>query len=91
MNAQTTIDLTRQAMMMCLVIGAPVLVVGMVVGLLIGFLQALTQVQDQTVSFVPKILAMAVALAFTLPWLFHKLAGYTVELFSTIPDRIAGG
>ena len=48
MNAQTTIDLTREAMMMCLIIGAPVLLVGMAVGLLIGFLQALTQVQDQT-------------------------------------------
>lgn len=91
MNAQTTIDLTREAMMMCLIIGAPVLLVGMAVGLLIGFLQALTQVQDQTVSFVPKLLAMAVALAFTLPWIFQKLVGYSADLFSRIPERIAGG
>ena len=91
MDAQTTVDLTRQAMTICLIIGAPVLIVGMVVGLLIGFLQALTQVQDQTVSFVPKILAMALTLAFTLPWIFQKLAGYSIELFSTIPERISGG
>ncbi len=91
MNTETTIDLTREAMMMCLMIGAPVLVVGMVVGLLIGFLQALTQVQDQTVSFVPKLLAMAVALAFTLPWILQKLIGYSTELFANIPERISGG
>ena len=91
MDAVTVVDLTRNAMLMCLIIGAPVLLVGMLVGLLIGFLQALTQVQDQTVSFVPKILAMAVTLAFTLPWIFQKLVTYSTELFSNIPDRIAGG
>jgi len=91
MDVTTTIDLTRQAMVICLTIGAPVLIVGMLAGLLIGFLQALTQVQDQTVSFVPKLLAMAIALAFTLPWIMQKLVSYSTELFSTIPDRIAGG
>jgi len=91
MDVSSTVDLTRQAMMMCLMIGAPVLLVGMIVGLLVGFLQALTQVQDQTVSFVPKLLAMAVALAFTLPWVLQKLVGYSEELITNIPQRIFGG
>ncbi|PQO34825.1 flagellar biosynthetic protein FliQ [Bremerella cremea] len=91
MDPAMVVDLTRNAMIMCLIIGAPVLVVGMLVGLLIGFLQALTQVQDQTVSFVPKILAMALTLAFTLPWIFQKLVSYSAELFANIPERIAGG
>lgn len=77
--------------MMALMIGAPVLLVGMTAGLLIGLIQALTQVQDQTVSFVPKVIAMAAALAISLPWVLQKLIFYTDDLFSNIPHRIMGG
>jgi flagellar biosynthetic protein FliQ len=91
MDIGTPVDLTREAMMMALLIGSPVLVVGMLVGLGIGLLQALTQIQDQTVSFVPKVIAMAVALSFTLPWLLQTLAGYSIQLIQNIPERIAGG
>lgn len=91
MDAGVPIDLTREAMLIALMIGAPVLIVGMAVGLGIGLLQALTQIQDQTVSFVPKVIAMALALSFTLPWLLQTLANYSIELFTNIPERIAGG
>ena len=63
MNPQDAIDLGREAIITSLLVGAPVLLVGVVVGLVIGLFQAVTQVQDQTISFVPKIVAMIGAMA----------------------------
>ncbi|MDP7014402.1 MAG: flagellar biosynthesis protein FliQ [Pirellulaceae bacterium] len=90
MTPDTAIDLGRQAIITSLVIGAPVLLVGMAVGLLIGLLQALTQVQDQTVSFVPKIVAMVIVLTLSLPWLLQRMVDYSQELFVSIPLVIGG-
>jgi flagellar biosynthetic protein FliQ len=78
-------------MMTALVVSAPLLVVGMLVGLLIGLAQALTQVQDQTVSFVPKIVAMMGALVIALPWLVQKMVEYSEGLIVNIPRTISGG
>lgn len=91
MQAENAIDLGRQAIMTALLLGAPLLVVGMIVGLIIGLLQALTQVQDQTISFVPKIVAMVVALAFCLPWLIQMMTEYSEDLIVNIPRVISGG
>jgi len=90
MDEQTAIDLGRQAIIVSLMIGAPTLVVGMVVGLLIGLLQALTQVQDQTIAFVGKILAMIVALSLCLPWLIEVMVQYSDDLYRNIPNTIGG-
>jgi flagellar biosynthetic protein FliQ len=90
MDASEAIDLTQQAMLMALLLGAPVLVAGMLVGLVIGLAQALTQVQDQTVSFVPKIVAMVAVLVLCLPWLVQKLVEYSEFLIANIPRTIAG-
>jgi len=91
MDPQTAVDLTQQAMLTALIVSAPLLLVGMAVGLLIGLAQALTQVQDQTVAFVPKIVAMAAILVFCLPWLVQKMVEYSEYLISNIPNTIAGG
>ena len=91
MDPQDVVDLGRQAMVTALLIGAPVLVVGMAVGLAVGLLQALTQVQDQTIAFVVKIVAMIVTLAFTLPWLLQTMIDYSHELITNIPATILGG
>ncbi|MCC9605663.1 flagellar biosynthetic protein FliQ [Blastopirellula sp. JC732] len=91
MDVTTTVDLTREAMLVALWISAPALIVGMLVGLAIGLLQALTQIQDQTVSFVPKLLAMAAAMLLALPWVLERLMIYTETLVTHIPDRIMGG
>ncbi|UUO07676.1 flagellar biosynthetic protein FliQ [Blastopirellula sp. J2-11] len=91
MDVTTTVDLTREAMMVALWIAAPALVTGMLVGLAIGLLQALTQIQDQTVAFVPKLLAMATAMLFALPWVLERLMVYTETLVTHIPDRLMGG
>ncbi len=87
MEPQTAIDLGRQALLTTLMIGSPVLLSGMVVGLLIGLFQALTQIQEQTVAFVPKIVAMLLALSLTLPWLVSRMLQYSTDLIEGIPAR----
>ena len=86
MDPQTAIDLGRDAIMISLLVSAPVLLAGMVVGLLVGLLQALTQIQEQTVAFVPKIVAMILVLCLALPWLMTQMIEYTRELILNIPD-----
>lgn len=88
MDAQDAIELGREAIMLTLLIGSPVLVAGMVVGLLIGLAQALTQIQEQTVAFVPKLVAMVFVLALTMPWLIDQLTEYTTTLIEQIPERL---
>ena len=88
MQAQDAIDLGREAIWLALVIGAPVLLTGMIVGLALGLLQALTQIQEQTVAFVPKIVAMVVVLALTLPWALQRLLDYAGDLITAIPGRL---
>jgi len=91
MDSNTAIDLTRDAIVTSLLLCAPVLIVGLLAGLLIGLAQALTQVQDQTVAFVPKLIAMVAALTLTLPWLLQKMIEYSESLFTNIPRTISGG
>ena len=91
MNPQDAIDLGREALITALLIGAPVLVVGVVVGLLVGLVQALTQIQDQTIAFVPKIIAMVAALGLCLPWLVQRMMEYTEDVFLSIPRMLMGG
>ncbi|MBM4001657.1 MAG: flagellar biosynthesis protein FliQ [Planctomycetes bacterium] len=91
MEAASAIELCRQAVFTSLLIGAPLLLVGLLAGLLIGLLQAVTQVQDQTVSFVPKAVAMVVAMALSLPWLLQRMTEYTESLIRDIPQVITGG
>jgi len=88
MQPEQAIDLGRQALWIALLVGSPVLVSGMVVGLLVGLLQALTQIQEQTVAFVPKIIAMVLALSFTLPWLIVQMVQYATDLILSIPMRL---
>lgn len=87
MDPQEVIDIGREAIWNMLLIGSPVLVAGMVVGLLIGLLQALTQIQEQTVAFVPKMVAMVLVLSLTLPWLIARMVQYSNELIAGIPGR----
>lgn len=87
MDAQDAIDLGREALWTMLLIGSPVLVAGMIVGLVISLFQALTQIQEQTVVFVPKIIVMLLVLSVSLPWLISQMLQYTTDLISGIPGR----
>jgi flagellar biosynthetic protein FliQ len=82
MNIVQATDLLRDAMIMTLVIVGPILAIGMVVGLVISLVQAVTQIQEPTLSFVPKIFAMAIALVLVMPWMFQRLLEYTRHLFT---------
>ncbi len=75
-------------MWMTILVGAPVLVTGFVVSLIIGLLQALTQIQESTVSFFPKLVMMVVALSVALPWLISLMVEYCRNLFEGIPDLL---
>ena len=86
MDSQTVIDIGREAIWNMLLIGAPVLLAGMAVGLLIGLLQALTQIQEQTVAFVPKLIAMVLVLSLALPWLIARMVQYSSDLIAGIPE-----
>lgn len=91
MNPQDAIDLGRDALVTALLVGAPVLVVGIVVGLLIGLMQALTQIQDQTIAFVPKIIAMVATVGICLPWLIERMVEYSEQVIINIPRIVMGG
>jgi flagellar biosynthetic protein FliQ len=75
----------RDAIIMALVIVGPILLIGMVIGLLISLIQAVTQIQEQTLTFVPKIVAMALAMIIVMPWMFRRLMDYTAMMLSTLP------
>jgi flagellar biosynthetic protein FliQ len=88
MNPQEAVDLGRQAVNTVLVVGGPVILAGLVVGLVVGLLQAITQIQEQTVSFVPKLVAMVLVLSLTLPWLIHQMVQYSHDLIANIPQTL---
>lgn len=88
MDAQDAVDLGREAIMIAMVISAPILAAGMLVGLVVGLFQALTQIQEQSVAFVPKLIAMVVVLSLTMPWLIQQLIQYTRDLILNIPDTL---
>ena len=79
------VQLGRQALMMAFMISAPILITGLLVGIVISILQAATQVQEQTLAFVPKILAMTLALFIFMPWILRTLVGFTRELILNMP------
>ena len=78
-------ELAKQAVFTCLSVAGPMLVVGLVTGLVIGIFQAVTQIHEMTLTFIPKIVAVALALLLFLPWILAKLVGYTTALFNSIP------
>ncbi len=88
MNTQDVIDLGREAVNLMLLIGAPMLISGMFVGLIVGLLQAVTQIQEQSVSFVPKLVAMVLVLSLTLPWLIQQMVQYSHDLIVNIPNTL---
>ena len=91
MNPQDAIDIGRDAILMALLIASPILLAGVVIGLFIGLMQALTQIQDQTISFVPKIMATFVVVALCLPWLVQRMVEYSEDLINNIPMIVMGG
>jgi flagellar biosynthetic protein FliQ len=82
------IDVTRQTLTLMLLLSSPVLVAGLAVGLFISVMQAVTQIQEQTLTFVPKLIAMVLVAIVAMPWLVSKLLTFSAEMFGPLP---AGG
>ena len=82
MDMTVAIDTAREALLTALIIAAPILGTGIVIGLLVSLFQTLTQLQDQTFSIVPKIVAMIGATVFFVPWLAARLIEYSQQMFS---------
>ncbi|QLA14703.1 flagellar biosynthesis protein FliQ [Desulfolutivibrio sulfoxidireducens] len=88
MTPETVISIARQAIELTLLMALPMLGVSLVVGVFVSVLQAATQIQEMTLTFVPKILSMFLALLLTFPWLMDKMITYTRELFLNLPAYI---
>ncbi len=83
MSVGEALDLGREALLLVLIISAPIMGVGLLVGLVISLFQSMTQLQEQTLSFVPKIIAMVGVAIVLVPWLTERLLEYTRELLGT--------
>ena len=86
MDLGSVVELMRSAIMTVLTVASPVLLVALGVGLIISIIQATTSIQDQTLTFVPKILAIFGVLAALFGWMMSRLISYTTVLFERIPD-----
>ena len=85
MGIEVALDLGREAVLMVVTAASPVLLMGLTVGVLVSLFQAVTQLQEQTLSFVPKILAMAAATILFVPWIAGRLVEYTQDMLGTVP------
>jgi flagellar biosynthetic protein FliQ len=82
------VGFSREAMELTLVICLPMMGVGLIVGVLISIFQAATQIQDATLSLVPKLIAMFIALILAFPWIMDKMMTYTTNLLTNLPNYI---
>jgi flagellar biosynthetic protein FliQ len=85
MNELFALEIGRNALLMTVMLAAPMMGAALVVGLLISVFQALTQINEQTLTFVPKIVAVFAALLIAGPWLMQSLIGYATGLFTMLP------
>jgi len=88
MSPDTVMSLGSRALEITLMLAAPLLLVALITGLIVGAFQAATQINEQTLSFIPKLIAMAAALVVAGPWMLKVLVSYTRELFESIPGLI---
>jgi flagellar biosynthetic protein FliQ len=80
------VELAQKAIKVTLFVSLPILGIGLVVGVLVSLLQSATQVQEMTLTFVPKILSIFIGLLLLLPWIMHQLTGFTLEIINNLPN-----
>jgi flagellar biosynthesis protein FliQ len=88
MTPETVMTIAQRALEITLMLAAPLLIAALVIGLLVGVFQAATQINEMTLSFIPKVLGMAVTAVVAGPWMLKVIIGYTRELFESIPGLI---
>ena len=85
MTPEAVTAMMGEAIKLTLLVGSPMLLLGLVIGLSVSIFSAVTQIQEMTLTFVPKIVVVFLALLFSLPWIIEKLTSYTINLYSSIP------
>jgi len=88
MDQNTVINLASQAMTLALKLGGPMLLVGLVVGLVVSIFQAVTSIQEQTLTFIPKIVGIGLIIVVLGPWMLQQIISYTADLFNSIPTMV---
>ena len=84
MSADYAIDLIRHAVLLALSIAGPMLLTALIVGLIVSLIQAVTQVQEQTLTFIPKIVMLAAVFALTLPWIITRMVQFVVGTLNNL-------
>jgi flagellar biosynthetic protein FliQ len=88
MTQDQVVSLVVDAMSLSLKVALPVLLVTLVVGLAVSIFQAVTQIQEQTLTFIPKVVAMAVVIVIAGPWMLGQIVSYTQNLYESIPSLV---
>lgn len=91
MTQQDILHLGAQAMILSLKLSAPILLVSLAIGVLISLVQAVTQVQEMTLSFVPKLAGIALVFVVAGGWMLQQMIAFTTQLFQSIPRLVQGG
>ncbi|GAA3448148.1 flagellar biosynthesis protein FliQ [Planomonospora venezuelensis] len=91
MTDTQVLHIGTQAMVLATKLGAPILITALLIGFAISLFQSVTQIQEATLSFVPKAAGVAVALMFSGNWMLHELMSFTTNLFHQVPQLISGG
>jgi flagellar biosynthetic protein FliQ len=90
MNQDVVVSIAVQAMEVGLKVALPILLTGLVIGLLVSIFQAVTQIQEQSLSFIPKILGLVVVVIVMGPWMLGQLLSWTEQLYGSIPTLVGG-
>ncbi len=88
MDISTVVTIGKNAMEVALLLSMPILIISLAAGLIVSVFQAATQIQEMTLTFIPKIIAVAISLIFLAPWMAKLIVNYTINLYSSIPNLI---
>lgn len=88
MSQDTVVNLASQAIMLALSVAGPLLVASLLIGLLVSVFQAVTQIQEQTLSLIPKIVGMVLVIVVLGPWMLGRIVTYTTNLYGSIPSMV---
>lgn len=88
MTPQMVVSIGREALTVTLMVAGPMLLFGLVIGLIIAVFQAITQINEMTLTFVPKILAISLAMLIFLPWMINMLTDFTRHMFELVPTLV---
>ncbi|HRP07972.1 MAG TPA: flagellar biosynthetic protein FliQ [Gemmatimonadales bacterium] len=88
MSGQLAIDLMQRALTLVITVGGPLLLTALIVGVAVSLMQAVTQVQEQSLTFIPKLLITALVFLIALPWMLRAMVAFTVELLRSLPGMV---